>query len=104
MTIAQAITAGKTSLGIELGSTRIKAVLLGEDYTPVAGGSHTWENRYENGYWTYHLDDVWAGIADCYRDLKQNVKQQYGVTLTTVGVMGVSGMMHGYLPFDAAGN
>ena len=104
MTIAQAITAGKTSLGIELGSTRIKAVLLGEDYTPIAGGSHTWENRYENGYWTYHLDDVWAGIADCYRDLKQNVKQQYGVTLTTVGVMGVSGMMHGYLPFDAAGN
>lgn len=104
MTNAQAIAVGRTALGIELGSTRIKAVLLGKDHTPIANGSHTWENRYENGYWTYHLDEVWSGIADCYRDLKQNVKQQYGVTLTTVGVMGISGMMHGYLPFDAAGN
>ena len=104
MTVAQGIQAGRTCLGIELGSTRIKAVLLGEDYTPIAGGSFTWENRYENGYWTYHLDEVWTGIAACYQDLKQDVLNKYGVKLTTVGVMGISGMMHGYLPFDANGN
>ena len=85
MTNAQAITAGNTFLGVELGSTRIKAVLLGQDYIPLASGSFTWENRYENGYWTYHLDEVWTGIAVCYRELKQNVLQKYGVTLTTVG-------------------
>ena len=104
MTVAQGILAGKTCLGIELGSTRIKAVLLGEDYTPIAGGSFTWENRYENGYWTYHLDEVWTGIAACYQDLKQDVLNKYGVKLTTVGSMGISGMMHGYLPFDEKGN
>ena len=89
---------------MELGSTRIKAVLLGPDYTPIAGGSYTWENRYEGGYWTYHMDEVWTGIAACYRDLKQDVLSKYGVTLTTVGAMGVSGMMHGYLPFDRDGS
>ena len=104
MTVAQVIQAGRTCLGIELGSTRIKAVLLGEDYTPIAGGSFTWENRYENGYWTYHLDEVWTGIAACYQDLKQDVLNKYGVKLTTIGAMGISGMMHGYLPFDANGN
>lgn len=100
---AQAVAWDSTYLGIELGSTRIKAVLLGGDYVPIASGSHTWENQYENGYWTYHLEDVWTGIAHCYRDLKENVKTQYGVTLTTVGAMGISGMMHGYLPFDRTG-
>ena len=104
MTNAQAIVAGKTFLGVELGSTRIKAVLLGPDYTPIAGGSHTWENRIEGGYWTYHMEDVWAGIADCYRDLKRDVREKFGITLTTVGAMGISGMMHGYLPFDKDGN
>ena len=104
MTVAQVIQEGKTCLGIELGSTRIKAVLLGEDYTPIAGGSFTWENRYENGYWTYHLDEVWTGIAACYQDLKQDVLKKFGVKLTTVGSLGISGMMHGYLPFDAQGN
>ena len=94
----------KTYLGIELGSTRIKAVLLDEGYAPIASGSHTWENRYENGYWTYHIEDVWAGLAACYGDLKRDVKEKYGVTLTTVGAMGISGMMHGYLPFDKDGN
>lgn len=104
MTNAQVITQGKTYLGVELGSTRIKAVLLGENYEPIASGSHTWENRYENGYWTYHMEDVWTGISDCYRDLKQDVQKKYGVTLTTFGAMGISGMMHGYLPFDKDGN
>ena len=90
----------KTYLGIELGSTRIKAVLLGEDFKPLASGSHTWENEYKNGYWTYSMDDVWTGLKSCYADLKKNVQDQYGITLRKVDAMGVSGMMHGYLPFD----
>lgn len=94
----------KTYLGIELGSTRIKAVLLGEDYKPLASGSHTWENEFKNGYWTYSMNDVWAGLKNCYRDLKEQVKKQYGITLTKVDAMGISGMMHGYLPFDKDGN
>ena len=74
MTIAKTIAQGKTFLGIELGSTRIKAVLLDDHYMPVASGSFTWENRFENGYWTYHLDEVWSGIQACYADLKGNVR------------------------------
>lgn len=94
----------KTYLGIELGSTRIKAVLLGEDFKPLASGSYTWENQFKNGYWTYSMDDVWTGLKSCYSDLKENVKKQYGITLTKVDSLGISGMMHGYLPFDKEGN
>lgn len=94
----------KTYLGIELGSTRIKAVLLGVDFKPLASGSHTWENQFKNGYWTYSMDDVWTGLKSCYKDLKENVKKQYGITLTKVDALGISGMMHGYLPFDKDGN
>ena len=93
-----------TTLGIELGSTRIKAVLAGPDGTVLAGGAHDWENRFEGGYWTYHLDDVWAGIQDAYRDLARDYENTYGEPLTTVGALGVSAMMHGYLPFDKEGN
>ena len=93
-----------TTLGIELGSTRIKAVLAGPDGTVLAGGAHDWENRFEGGYWTYHLDDVWAGIQDAYRDLARNYENTYVEPLTTVGALGVSAMMHGYLPFDREGN
>ena len=71
--IANLIGAGKAVLGIELGSTRIKAVLIGEDHSPIASGDHTWENRLENGVWTYHLDDVWAGIQDAYANLVADV-------------------------------
>ena len=92
-----------TTLGIELGSTRIKAVLAGPDGTVLAGGAHDWENRFEGGYWTYHLDDVWAGIQDAYRDLARNYENTYVEPLTTVGALGVSAMMHGYLPFDREG-
>lgn len=99
----QAIEAAKTALGIEFGSTRIKAVLVGEDNTPIAQGSHEWENRLENGIWTYRLEDVWAGLQDCYAKLAADVKEQYGVTLTKVGAIGFSAMMHGYLVFDKAG-
>lgn len=93
-----------TTLGIELGSTRIKAVLAGPDGTVLAGGAHDWENRFEGGYWTYHLDDVWAGIQDAYRDLARDYENNHGEPLTTVGALGVSAMMHGYLPFDKEGN
>ncbi len=91
----------KTVLGLELGSTRIKAVLLDEAHQPVASGSHAWENQLENGIWTYSLEAIHAGVQACYADLKREVRERFGQTLTTVGAMGVSGMMHGYLPFDA---
>lgn len=99
----QSIEAAKTSLGIELGSTRIKAVLVGEDNTPIAQGDHEWENRLENGIWTYSLDDVWTGLKDCYAKLANDVSKQYGITLTKVGSIGFSAMMHGYMAFNKEG-
>lgn len=99
----QAIAAGRTSLGIEFGSTRIKAVLIGEGGETLASSSHAWENRYENGIWTYSLADIWAGLRDCYSRLAGEVGRLYGETLKTVGAIGVSAMMHGYMAFDAAG-
>ena len=104
MNVKQAIENGKTALGIEFGSTRIKAVLIGEDHIPLASGSHGWENQLEDGLWTYSLDDVWAGLQDSYHKLSEEVSEKYGVTLTTVGALGFSGMMHGYLAFDKDGN
>ena len=101
--IAKLIGEGKAVLGIELGSTRIKAVLIGEDHAPIASGDHTWENRLENGVWTYHLDDVWAGIQDAYANLVKDVQAKYGVALNRIAAFGVSAMMHGYLPFDKDG-
>ncbi|MCI6006297.1 MAG: FGGY-family carbohydrate kinase [Blautia sp.] len=97
------IVSGKTFLGIEFGSTRIKAVLTDADHTPIASGSHEWENRLDHGIWTYTMDDIWGGLQDCYRDLKKDVKEQYGVTLTKIRAIGFSAMMHGYLAFDKAG-
>ena len=93
-----------TALGIELGSTRIKAVLIDEKHIPIASGSHEWENQLVDGIWTYSMEAVTAGIQDCYADLKRDVKEKYGITLTEVGAIGVSAMMHGYLPFDKDGN
>ena len=98
-----AIRRGECCLGIELGSTRIKAVLIDETHAPAAMGVYDWENRLENGVWTYHMEDVWQGIQDAFADLRANVKQQYGVELTRLAGIGVSAMMHGYLPFDAQG-
>ena len=100
---AAAIAAGRAVLGIELGSTRIKAVLIGAHGVPIASGAHEWENRLEDGVWTYHLADVWQGIQGAYRALAGDVRQKYGVALQTLAGLGVSAMMHGYLPFDAAG-
>lgn len=99
-----AIESGQTSLGIEFGSTRIKAVLIGEDYLPIASGSYDWENQYKDGYWTYDLDEIWTGLQACYSELRLNVLQTYDKPLTTIGAIGFSGMMHGYMPFDEAGN
>ena len=93
-----------TSLGIELGSTRIKAVLIDSAHNVVATGSHEWENQFENGYWTYALCDVWAGIQDAVAQVMAQVREEYGTPLSQVGAVGVSAMMHGYLPFDENGN
>ena len=94
------IRAGEAVFGLELGSTRIKAVLIGDDGTPLASGSYDWENRLENGVWTYHLDDVWSGIQASYRNLAKAVEEKYGVQITKLKGLGFSAMMHGYLAFD----
>ena len=98
-----AITSGNTALGIEFGSTRIKAVLIGPDQQPLAAGGHEWRSRLEDGHWTYDLDAVWSGVQAAYAELAAAVREDHGVELTTVGAMGFSAMMHGYLAFDAAG-
>ena len=93
-----------TVLGIELGSTRIKAVLVDKDHRPIASGSHEWENRLVDGIWTYSMDDIRGGLRSCYAALRRDVRERYGTELTTVGAIGVSAMMHGYLPFDRDGS
>jgi len=102
--IRRAILDGRTELGIELGSTKIKAVLITEDFEVAASGSHDWVSTYENGNWTYDLSRAWDGLRDCFRHLSEDVREQYGAELRTVGCLGVSAMMHGYLPFDRDGN
>lgn len=96
----QSISSGRTFLGIELGSTRIKAVLTDQDHQPIASGSHTWENSFRDGYWTYSLDEIQEGVKKCYADLKKNVEELYALPLQTFGAIGISAMMHGYLVFD----
>ena len=95
-----AILEQKTALGIELGSTRIKAVLIGADNAPIASGDHEWENRYDNGVWTYTLEDIWTGLQDAYTKMAADVKEKYDITLTRVGAIGFSAMMHGYMAFN----
>lgn len=97
---ASYIEQGKAVLGIEFGSTRIKAVLIDEEHCPIAGGDHLWENHLEDGYWTYHQDEIWEGLQDCYAKLKKDVQEKYGVTLKRIAAMGFSAMMHGYLAFN----
>ncbi len=94
------IADGKAVLGIEFGSTRIKAVLIGTGNAPIASGSHDWENKLENNIWTYSLDAIWAGLQDCYQKMLEDVKEKYDVTVKTLGGIGFSGMMHGYMAFD----
>lgn len=96
----ECIANGKSVLGIEFGSTRIKAVLVDENNKPIASGAHDWENRLENGIWTYSLDDIWTGLQDCYKKLTEDVQAQYGEKLTKIGAIGFSAMMHGYMAFN----
>ena len=100
---AALLRAGRAHLGLELGSTRIKAALVDDAGTVLATGSHAWENRLEDDSWTYSLDSVWAGIQDCYAELVREVRERHGVELTQLASLGISAMMHGYLPFDADG-
>ncbi|MDX8045205.1 FGGY-family carbohydrate kinase [Gracilibacillus sp. S3-1-1] len=97
--VKQAIQNGNTVLGIELGSTRIKAVLIDEEHKVIAAGSHDWENSYIDNVWTYSIDEVWSGLQDSYQKMKEDVKQQYGVTINKIGSIGFSAMMHGYMAF-----
>ena len=99
----QIINDGKTSLGIEFGSTRIKAVLIEEGGAVLASGSYEWENQYINGIWTYSLEDVFKGLQECYRDLAADVKKNYDSEITKIGSIGFSAMMHGYLAFGKDG-
>ena len=100
MSAGNLIAAGKAVLGIEFGSTRIKAVLTDESNAPIAQGNHEWENRFENGVWTYSLEDIWGGLQDCYQDLVKNVRAEYGVKIEKLAAIGFSAMMHGYMAFD----
>lgn len=100
----ESIIEGRASLGIEFGSTRIKAVLVDENNNPIAQGSHTWENQLVDGLWTYPLESIWFGLQDCYRDLSANVKAEYDIHIERLAAIGVSAMMHGYMPFDKDGN
>ena len=102
--IAEEITAGKAVLGIEFGSTRIKAVLINSENEPVAGGAFDWENSLVDGIWTYSLDEIHTGIATAFAGMKKDVLEKYGVKLTKLRALGISAMMHGYLAFGADGS
>ena len=103
MNTKQAVQEGRTVLGIEFGSTRIKAVLVDENAHPIAQGGYDWENRYVDNIWSYTLEDIWKGLQGCYQEMAEDVKKTYGVTLKKIGAIGFSGMMHGYMPFDKEG-
>jgi sugar (pentulose or hexulose) kinase len=97
------IQSGRAILGIEFGSTRIKASLIAPDATPVASGSHAWDNQLKAGVWTYDMLDVWAGLASCYASLARDVHERYGARLESIAALGFSGMMHGYVALDRQG-
>lgn len=98
--VKNTIANGQAVLGIEFGSTRIKAVLIGEDNAPIASGNHDWENRLENGIWTYSLEDIWTGLQHAYSEMAKDAETKYGVEITQLKALGFSAMMHGYMPFD----
>ncbi len=97
------IESGKAVLGIEFGSTRIKAVLVDDENKPIASGSHEWENQLVDGIWTYGIDMIWDGLQDAYREMTEDVQKQYGVQVANLGAIGFSAMMHGYMPFGEDG-
>ena len=98
------ILAGKAILGIEFGSTRIKAVLVDDKHKPISQGSYNWENKLVGGLWTYSIDEIWKGLQCCYADLCMNVGKAFGVKIENLSAIGISAMMHGYMPFDASGD
>ena len=98
--IKSTIEQGLTTLGIEFGSTRIKAVLINTDHEPIAVGAYDWENSLIDGIWTYSEEEIWAGLQGCYKNLVEEVKAKYGVSITKLAGLGFSAMMHGYLAFD----
>lgn len=100
---AEFIVGGNAVLGIELGSTRIKSALIDGQYKVIASGFHEWENKFTDGYWTYSQEDIWKGLQDSYSKLSDDVFCRYGVRITKLKAIGVSAMMHGYLPFDVNG-
>ncbi len=102
--IKNAIQNAETALGIEFGSTRIKAVLIGKNHELLASGSHDWENELKDGYWTYSKENIIKGMQDSFKKLADDVNEKYGIVLSKVGAIGISAMMHGYLPFDKHDN
>ncbi|MDE6136741.1 MAG: ATPase, partial [Muribaculaceae bacterium] len=98
------IEGGRAVLGIEFGSTRIKAVLIDEHDAPIAQGAHEWENQLVDGLWTYSIDAIISGMQACYADLRRDVSERYGVEIERLAAIGVSAMMHGYMPFGADGS
>ena len=98
-----AIESGRTALGIEFGSTRIKAVLIDENHEVLAIGNYDWENQLVNNIWTYSLEAIWKGLQDCYQDLAKSVQEKYGTKIKTLGSLGFSAMMHGYMAFYQGG-
>ena len=103
MTITEKISAGKTFLGIEFGSTRVKAVLIDDTSAPIAGGAFDWENSLADGIWFYPLEQIHEALQGCYRSLCEDVKEKYGTVPTEFAAMGISGMMHGYMAFNGKG-
>ena len=100
MTAKQVIESGKAILGIEFGSTRIKAVLIDQENKPIAQGSHEWENQLVDGLWTYSTEAIWYGLQDCYAELRKDVRAQYDCEIETLAAIGFSAMMHGYMAFN----
>ena len=101
--VKTAILSNRTALGIEFGSTRIKAVLVDDKNEPIASGAYDWENSYVDGIWTYSLEEIWKGLQGSYQSMAQDVEAKYGVELERVGALGISAMMHGYMPFNKDG-
>ena len=102
--VKKVIEEGRAVVGIELGSTRIKTVLIDDNHVPVATGSYDWENKLENHIWTYSLEDIWEGLKGSYQDMARGVKEKYGTGIRKLGGIGFSAMMHGYMAFDETGS
>ena len=96
----QIIESGRAILGIEFGSTRIKAILIDDNNKPIAQGDYEWENQLVDGLWTYSIDEIWHGLQTCYAELRKAVKSQYDCDIVSLAAIGFSAMMHGYMAFN----